>query len=1237
MWLLALAASQAVNWHRQIIHERPDCYTNGEIDQTKCPGKKAMRFITGRPHTGGVGDSMTKEVPILKIAAKAVNEHATLLPDYIIELHMIDSKCSHRPAVQATLDILRDYPIGYFHASFGPVCSGPVASVNDALSSYNLLQIAPHSRSSALQNGARYPNICRLAPTLGFVVDVVNDVLRMFGWSRIGLGTDGSGLSMATQGLIVKTQSAEAEAGTYPWDTTFQATHQYGGKFGTDYDAWIAAAEEIKKDRPPVIVFPSAYEAGMFSFACAFHKVGIKNGDGIQMVHAGAWFAGTWMAEQADVQADFGCTADEAFNAMGGIWGVGQMQFKPSTADHEITGQSLKEIRTKYFDECVQPDIGCHPDFGPYNYDGLALFAKTFHIWMYDQGHSLDELNYVNTAPATELHTIMKAQDFTGLTGQVAFFDQIDLDCERKGEFSFKQYNEAVKAGANEGWETFAFYSSAEGWTGTREFSWPDGSKTHLWEKTGLENIPKDFEVCEPGTTYDTQTQSCKPCEPGFESREGKDCTPCFNGFFAAEAGMGRCTPCAPGTFTGETGATACTACAAGEITPAPGMDMCQACEPGTYSNEDSTLCVRCPVGTYQENSGAATCDHCPESFITAGVGTSSKDTGCVCAPGTFWNRAENTCSGCPAEAFCAGGSSLPMVYAGHYGEHVGDVSTETLLAQEDAKAKGVYVASPSAYSSTRVYKCATLTVCPGETVQVPSYGFAAESMLTKENLRPGAPLEGSCMANREGIACGRCAEDMYGLDECKECGAAGLNFLAVFLGPPVLLGMYQVAKPTQGRSRLLNAFILASLCGMLVFFIQSLAVLGSIDVGWPPEMDWIFAFARLFLFDFSGLTFACWTGNTFVARYISTLVAPLMLILFTVVAFGVSKLVPSMAMEVAHTCSFLGMLFTAFYVTLVKHIMTFFECTPNPGANTPSTLQNYRDVVCDSGGDRDGATVPMIFGLIVYVIGFYLLNCYLAYVAPVQWNNAKFRQYCRFLVNRWRPDFWWWGTAVLTRNVLVASSGLFGDDPRVQLLVLTALVVIYAVLVGVFQPWVVPGLNSFEIIATLMLGLLGTVGLIFNSYQKEKSILVQLEDAWAKDAVAELDDGLKRFGMFILVIMGAFLVMFFGLLFWCLSALPTSQVEASVRKLGERQTTLFGEVKQVVESANFQLLLEAVIVHGTEYDRCRLDELLRKMAAVAFTEQGQLDSAFIRPPSQRQGEELKASTTPKGGAVVSA
>jgi len=205
------------------------------------------------------------------------------------------------------------------------------------------------------------------------------------------------------------------------------------------------------------------------------------------------------------------------------------------------------------------------------------------------------------------------------------------------------------------------------------------------------------------------------------------------------------------------------------------------------------------------------------------------------------------------------------------------------------------------------------------------------------------------------------------------------------------------------------------------------------------------------------------------------------------------------------------------------------------------------------------------------------------------------------------------------------------------QLLVLTALVTIYSVLVAQYQPWVVPGLNRFEVIATLLLALLGTVGLIFNSFQKTKSILTQLDDAWAADAVVGLNKDLKRFGIFILVILVIFIALFVGLLLWCLAALPSAKIAENVRKLSERQTSLLGEVKQVVESDNFSQLLEAVIVHGTDYDRARLDELLRKFAAVAFTKSGKVDDAFIRPPSHLQAAELQETISPKAGAVVSA
>jgi len=438
--------------------------------------------------------------------------------------------------------------------------------------------------------------------------------------------------------------------------------------------------------------------------------------------------------------------------------------------------------------------------------------------------------------------------------------------------------------------------------------------------------------------------------------------------------------------------------------------------------------------------------------------------------------------------------------------------------------------------------------------------------------------------------------------------------------------------KPEKGRSRILHAFILASLFGMLVFVVQSLAVIGSLDVAWPDEMAWIFDIARLFLLDFSGFTLACWTGNGFVGRYVSTLLAPVFLLLFTSVAFVAGRLHERFAMSIPTTVSFLGTLLTALYVTLVKHVMTYFECGANPGEGTPDTLVHYRDIECGSS-EQSAAVVPMALGMLVYCVGFYILNAYLAFVAPEQWDNVKFREYARFLVNRWRPDYWWWGIAVLTRNVLVASSGLLGDDVRVQLLVVMMCVVVYSVLVGIFQPWVVPVLNSFEIVGTLLLGLLCAVGLIFNSSEQARSILLQLEEAWAKDEVATIEADMRTFGVFFCVVLAIFLFLMAGLVVWCMSSLVgwTNKVADQ----HEKQTALFSKMAQAIQSSEFLVLIEAVVKHGTDYDRERMEEMLRKIAAVAFTVPGKVEDAFIRPPAGKHAAELQKSLQPSSSEGV--
>merc|ERR1711988_191164 len=281
---------------------------------------------------------------------------------------------------------------------------------------------------------------------------------------------------------------------------------------------------------------------------------------------------------------------------------------------------------------------------------------------------------------------------------------------------------------------------------------------------------------------------------------------------------------------------------------------------------------------------------------------------------------------------------------------------------------------------------------------------------------------------------------------------------------------------------------------------------------------------------------------------------------------------------------------------------------------NTPSTLAYYRDVECPSAA-RDEALGAMIFGMLFYCIGFFVLNAYLAVIAPSKWNDLQFRKFTRFLVNRWRPEYWWWGVEVLARNVLVACSGLLSSDPRVALLCLSILVVAHSTVVAIYGPWIRAGLNTFEIVATLLLGMIGLFGLIFHSVHNEKAILVQFEEDWVQDAVQEREDSLHVYAICSIVVLGLFFALFFGLVVWCLSAMCPGVVQAEVRANTERGNRLLTRFTEATKRSDFSLLITAVITRGTEYERTRLEELLQKLACVRFTKQGDLETAYIMPP----------------------
>merc|ERR1711966_260993 len=99
-------------------------------------------------------------------------------------------------------------------------------------------------------------------------------------------------------------------------------------------------------------------------------------------------------------------------------------------------------------------------------------------------------------------------------------------------------------------------------------------------------------------------------------------------------------------------------------------------------------------------------------------------------------------------------------------------------------------------------------------------------------------------------------------------------------------------------------------------------------------------------------------------------------------------------------------------------------------------------------------------------------------------WFNVSFREQWKFMLTRWRPDTYYWGLVLMTRNLLVAFAGVISGEPRVQLVYVIVVVTIAFALTATYQPWRAAVLNHYDVVASVVLCYIGTFGLIFVSLE---------------------------------------------------------------------------------------------------------------------------------------------------------
>mmetsp|Transcript_72452 Transcript_72452/g.172699 ORF Transcript_72452/g.172699 Transcript_72452/m.172699 type:complete len:1395 (+) Transcript_72452:123-4307(+) len=502
-----------------------------------------------------------------------------------------------------------------------------------------------------------------------------------------------------------------------------------------------------------------------------------------------------------------------------------------------------------------------------------------------------------------------------------------------------------------------------------------------------------------PAGQFDDSVTGCVPCAAGtYKSRAGRDmCGPCDAGFFCPEGAI-QMTPCGVGRSS-LSGAAVCEDCPPGSHAASVVTASCSLCPPGFHQPDSGQQhCRPCPTGMFQEALGSVTCDECNATFTTKETGTTSAGH-CACGIGTYFVSNTGLCHGCPTGMTCNVFNQTPLVAPGYY---VPDTAARD-TAQLD------------------VYVCVDDKVCKGQAI----------------------PEDPVCRGKRKGKNCAICEQGYYKFGSgCREC--TGLSYA---LGPSLCViaflasGAFQYYWNGSLKDQIgaTESALMSVTFGMTLVFMQSLGVFHKLSFTFPSEFEAVLQWMGVFIFDLEAIRPSCLMPTSLSREYLTPLLLPLGGAGCFVVWGWISKLLCKItkgrlpAFERNGLINSIGLLAQALYISLATSTLRLLECFENP--NGRYTIRSIRYAEC--GSTEYFALLPFFAaGTLLYIVGFFAIGGYWAWVAPRKYIEPGFRTRIHFMVFKYRPNRWWHGILQMARSLALALVlVIFPSDPFKQFL----------------------------------------------------------------------------------------------------------------------------------------------------------------------------------------------------------
>jgi len=352
------------------------------------------------------------------------------------------------------------------------------------------------------------------------------------------------------------------------------------------------------------------------------------------------------------------------------------------------------------------------------------------------------------------------------------------------------------------------------------------------------------------------------------------------------------------------------------------------------------------------------------------------------------------------------------------------------------------------------------------------------------DDVCPGGDPQ-TCKNNLAGLTCSACEQGWSRKgDKCEKCSPGNAAVLVIL----PLIGIIVCAVVYYSSNREIDAnsnVMLGCSCvfGMAVTVVQILATLGQMTLPWPPAMKNILSDCKFFVANPGVFGLECMAeGNNPVNQFLVRFFIPLAVVLEMLICYAIAKalgckevLSPRLRWTLPKVMNSILQTYTCVFIALTAITAVAFQCYSRP--NGDSSLAQYPTVLCGSD-DHQAIIALSVILLITFVVPFIGLQVWANFhIVKVRANpqlSALHLARFRFLIYRFRPDRWWWGTVFTIRQTFLAFAPVLQpDDPHAQTVYLTAVLTVYAVHICYFWPWKSDELNCLDAVSMVLLVIL--------------------------------------------------------------------------------------------------------------------------------------------------------------------